>query len=410
MQRKAALLHVHPMGIPRGHPGSILHNVCRILALIALVVSTNVIIRFFITVPVLTNVSKSIGIVGRELPTNNSGNNTSIIGSVKESKAIFNGTFLQVVAKVDLAAIRKATRFVLFLCDPSYFNGSVALVASLAESSAFTSIPPLVMVVGNDTIQPLEKEILEALGAQVKIVDLPQSLQDAIALRQSSVQLRFRDVFSKILLFRPDIVECDIVFYMDIDTLARGDLIDCMYDIIQRFRSKPQLDFLAVGSRYYFNNGVMLARPNDTTFSYLVEMLRNGTCMVNCTESEYTTMMRREAYTDQDVFFEYTQRFPERFEPEDQKSRLNQRPKYQHNDTYHDCSVVHYIGTPKPWESWFAIPSIGIPLNGSSLLMLPDSYIPESLHTLFLPDWALELWRDSWNQAVIQSVAHPTLA
>lgn len=399
------------MGIPRDHPGSILHNVWRILALIALVVSTNVLIRFFITVPVLTNVNKSRGIACRtELTPTESRNKTSTLGFAQESKGIFNGALLRKVAKVDLTAIREMTRFVLFLCDPSYFNGSVALLASLAESSALTSHPPLVIVVGNNTIQPLEKEILEALGAQVKMVDLPQNLLSAIALHRSSVQERFRDVFSKILLFRPDIVECDIVFYIDIDTLARGDLIDCMYDIIQRFRSKPQLDFLAVGSRYYFNNGVMLARPNDTTFSYMVEMLVNGTCMGNCTDIDYKTMMRREAYTDQDVFFEYAQRFPERFEPEDPKSRLNQRPKYQHNDTYHDCSVVHYIGTPKPWEAWFAIPDIGIPVNGTSLMTLPDEFIPELLNTLLLPDWALGLWRDTWNRAVIQSVAHEGLA
>ena len=434
---------------------SILHYICRILVLVALVVTVSsvVIIKYYITIPVQTNVQKfthaadalaesSIsskastaaaadrgGFISegafnvtswinssvteeKQILVNRSKAETSTIGLAQETKHDFDGMFLQATSEADLIAVREMTRFVLFLCDSSYFSGSVALISSLAESITSTSLPPLVMVMGNSTIRPFEQEILEALGAQVKMVDQPQELADAIALRSSSFQERWQGVFSKILLFRRDIVECDIVFYIDIDSLARGDLMACMYDIIQNFRSKPELDFLAVGSRTYFNNGVMLARPRDTTFSYLVEMLRNGTCVGSCVTSDYATTMRREIYTDQDIFIEYSERYPERFEPVEKRSRLNYRPMYQPNDAHQNCSVVHYVGKPKPWEAWFSIPGIGVAVHGSALPMLPNS-IPESMHALkkrskrwSMPDWALDLWRDHWNHAVTRLQAH----
>lgn len=365
------------------------------------------------------NLIASFGAVettGNQLPINETEGETSAIALVQETKHLLDGIFAEATSEDKSTDVRVLTRFVMFLCDSSYFKGAVALVASLSESSMSTSLPPLVMVVGNGTIRPFEQAILEALGAQVKMVDQPQELTDAIARQRASVEGRWQGVFSKFLVFRRDIVECDIAFYIDIDSLVRGNLIDCMYDIIQLFSSKPQLEILAVGSRTYFNNGVMLVRPRDTTFSYLVKMLQNGTCVGRCTDSDYTTMMRREIYTDQDVFIEYSERFPERFEPVVKHSCLNLRPKYQPNDMYQNCSVVHYVGTPKPWEAWFAIPRIDIPVNGSTLSMLPDS-IPESIHALkkqskswHIPDWALELWRSKWNHAVNQLLVHAQMA
>ena len=221
------------------------------------------------------------------------------------------------------------------------------------------------------------------------------------------------------LLFRRDVVECDIVFYIDADAVARGNLIECMYDILEIFRSKSELDISAVSQRSYFNNGVMLARPRDTTFSYLVDMLRNGTCKSNCTDSDYETRMRRKIHTDQDVFIEYTERFPERFEPVPQRSPFNLRTMHQPNDVNQSCSVVHYAGGPKPWEAWFAIQNMDIPHYDSALLLLPDGF-PKSLRTLKkqfiernkpwqIPNWGLELWRDHWNRAVTQLQAYPEL-
>ncbi|KAI2490428.1 hypothetical protein MHU86_24144 [Fragilaria crotonensis] len=319
-------------------------------------------------------------------------------------------------AKPDVTARRETTRFVLFLCDSSFFNGAVTLLASLAESSSATSLPPLVMVMEDVPIKPFEQEILVALGAQVKVVDQPQELADAIQLRGSKVKQRWRGVFSKMHLFRRDVVDCDVVFYIDVDAVVRGNVMECMNDIIQLFQSKPELDILASGKRKYFNNGVMLARPRDSTFSYLVEMLRNGTCVGDCTDSDYTTMMRRRIITDQDVFIEYTQRFPNRFEPIDEDYPLNVRPMHHRADIHATCSVIHYAGGPKPWEAWFSIPNITIPLDGSSLPMLPE-YFPESLKALkkqrkkrgkpwALRDWSLEIWRDYWNRAVIRLQDH----
>ncbi|KAI2490431.1 hypothetical protein MHU86_24147 [Fragilaria crotonensis] len=312
--------------------------------------------------------------------------------------------------RAEVTAKPETTRFVLFLCDLSFFNGAVALLASLAESRRSTSLPPLVMIMEDVPIKPYAQEILAALGAQVKMVDQPQELADAIQLRGSKVKKRWRGVFSKMHLFRRDIVDCDVVFYIDVDAVVRGNVIDCMDDILQSFRSKPELDILAVGKRQYFNNGVMLARPRDSTFSYLVEMLRNGTCVGNCTDSDYTTMMRRRIDTDQDVFIEYTQRFPNRFEPIDKASPLNVRPMHRRFDVHANCSVIHYVGEPKPWVAWFALPNISTPVDGTSLPMLREHF-PESLKALIerqkekgtpwtTPVWSLEVWRDYWNQAV----------
>ena len=192
-----------------------------------------------------------------------------------------------------------------------------------------------------------------------------------------------------------------------------------MHGIIESFRSKPELDILAVGKRTYFNNGVMLARPRDTTSSYLVDMLRNGTWEGNWTESDYKMTMKRAIHTDQDVFIEYTERFPERYEPVRGPSPLNLRTMHQPQDAHQNCSVLHYAGAPKPWEAWFEIQNMDIPANGSALLLLPDGF-PKSLRALKteskngkkpwqVPDWALEVWRDHWNRAVTQLQAHPEL-
>jgi hypothetical protein len=80
-------------------------------------------------------------------------------------------------------------------------------------------------------------------------------------------------------------------------------------------------------------------------------------------------------------------------------------------DKHQNCSVVHYTGNTKPWEAWSAIPSIDFPGNGSALTMLPDS-VPEAAYSLknlsmasSIKEWALELWRYQWNQAVTQLLA-----
>jgi lipopolysaccharide biosynthesis glycosyltransferase len=163
---------------------------------------------------------------------------------------------------------------------------------------------------------------------------------------------RWQGVFSKMLLFRPSIVECDLVFYIDLDALARGNLITCMNETIEEFHSRPKLDFLASGDRYYFNNGVMLARPRNKTYRYMVQMLRNGTCMGRICNGT-TTMMSRIVYTDQDIFIEYSQRFPERFQPISGKSSFNLRPTYNPIDRDQDCSIIHYTGDTKPWSALF---------------------------------------------------------
>jgi hypothetical protein len=70
-------------------------------------------------------------------------------------------------------------RFVLFLCDSAFYVGAVAIVASLSESMASTTLPPLIMVVGNATLQPVQLRILESLGAEVKQIAIPKGLEHA---------------------------------------------------------------------------------------------------------------------------------------------------------------------------------------------------------------------------------------
>jgi hypothetical protein len=254
-------------------------------------------------------------------------------------------------------------RFVLFLSDAKFFKGAFALVESLRESRNSTAFPPLVMVVGNCTIEPVQQSMLESLGAQVKILSIPSELEDAVEKQKSrGVNKRWESVFTKMLLFLPEIVECGIVFYIDLDAVARGNVVECMDGIIQDFRSNPHLELMASGNNEYFNNGVMLARPSARTFSYMVDMLRNGTCKENCSDynmfrngtcegncTDYNTVMWRKVATDQDIFIEYTQRFPERFRPINQYSlpTFNLRPMHKANDEWSNCSIVHFAGAQR---------------------------------------------------------------
>jgi hypothetical protein len=77
----------------------------------------------------------------------------------------------------------------------------------------------------------------------VKILSIPPEREDAIEKeRARGIKHRMEPVFTKVLLFLPEIVECGIVFYIDLDAVARGNLIECMDGIIQEFRSNAQLD------------------------------------------------------------------------------------------------------------------------------------------------------------------------
>ena len=434
---------VLPMKFQGDRTGSILLKLCRLFIFAAVVICSIAIFRYeSITLHMHTTVLKvtndSNNLWSDQFHADQHGRDGSILESKSALKASYDvieavgkhlhtneGNVSVAVlgvgmhlddAKPDVTAPPETVRFVLFLCDLSFLNGAVALLASLAQSSTATSLPPLVMVTEDVPIQRFEQLILEALGAQVKVVDQPQELAEAIKLRSSMVEERWKGVFSKMHLFRRDIVDCDIAFYIDVDAVVRGNIMDCMHDVLHLFRSKPELDILAAGKRDYFNNGVMLARPRDSTFSYLVEMLRNGTCVGNCTDSDYTTMMKRRIDTDQDIFIEYTQRFPSRFEPIKNNSHLNLRPMHHRFDIHVNCSVVHFAGEPKPWEAWFAIPTISIPIENSSLPMLPE-FFPEPLKALMerrkeegklwtAPVWSLEVWRDYWNRAVTRLQAH----
>jgi lipopolysaccharide biosynthesis glycosyltransferase len=202
-----------------------------------------------------------------------------------------------------------------------------------------------------------------------------------------------------------------------------------MDGIMQEFRSNPQLELMASGNDEYFNNGVMLARPSARTFSYMTDMLRNGTCKENCSNynmfrngtcevncTDYNTVMWRKVSTDQDIFIEYTQRFPARFRLIDGFSipAFNLRPMHISKDEWQNCSIVHFAGAPKPWEAW--LPDVKTTVDGSAdeFPLLPNGDLPKTIHEMKircresglhwdLKDWALIAWRDRWNRAVARS-------
>jgi Glycosyl transferase family 8 len=303
-------------------------------------------------------------------------------------------------------AEKDTIRFVLFLCDSKFYVGAVAILTSLSESMGSTTLPPLIMVVGNVTLQPVQLKILESLGAEVKLITIPKGLDHAARGVTTLLGERWQGVFSKMLLFRPNIVECDLVFYIDLDALARGNLITCMNETIEAFRSNPKLDFLASGDRYYFNNGVMLARPRKKTYRYMVQMLKNGTCMGRICNGT-TTMMSRIVYTDQDIFIEYSQRFPDRFYPISGQSSFNLRPTYNPIDRDQDCSIIHYTGDTKPWSALFPgqdVTRVGIelPRLANSVPIPTDAAAPSLTRKMPIAPWALEVWRANWNRAVTQ--------
>lgn len=302
----------------------------------------------------------------------------------------------------------ESIRFVLFLSNAKYFAGALTTVHSLVQS--VTSKPPLVMVMNNDTLQDSQQELLEYLGAEVLQVSVPDDLQDA--MKANKVSGRWQGVFTKMLFFNRNLVHSDIVFYIDTDAVARGNLTSCMSSTIADFRNNPSLDIMAVGDREYYNNGVMLARTRDRAYDSMVELLRNGTCYgkPNCANS--TTQMNRRISTDQDIFVEYGARFPDRYQPISNGSPFNLRPMHTPKEYAADCSIVHYVGTPKPWGAWFEgenMTEVGINLPlldaGDTLPSKVQSVLNSSK---FSRDWSMRLWRDDWNEAVQKWRSRPT--
>jgi hypothetical protein len=297
---------------------------------------------------------------------------------------------------------QESIRFVLFLVNAKYFAGAVAAVHSLAESATATSKPPLVMIMSNGTIQAPPQAFLEHIGAEVLHVTVPQDLTDA--MRVHKVGDRWKGVFTKMLFFNRKLVGSDIVFYIDTDAVARGNLTSCMSNTIEQFRENPKLDILAAGDRKYFNNGVMLARARDRTYDSMIELLRNGSYYGQPGCASSATQMNRKIATDQDIFVEYTSRFPERYQPIKGGDPFNLRPMHAPKDRDTNCSIVHYAGHPKPWSAWFegqnmsnvasTLPQL-VPLNESSILPTKIQIFlngSKSSH-----EWSMRLWGNIWN-------------
>jgi hypothetical protein len=182
-------------------------------------------------------------------------------------------------------------------------------------------------------------------------------------------------------------------------------------EIIDPFRSNHELDIAAVEiSQKRFNSGVLLARPRHRTYKYMLELIENGACygrnLSQIGDGCATGVaMNRKFDSDQDVFHEYTQRFPDRFEYLQPASPFNLRPMHSPNDRAQNCSIVHYIGWPRPSGIWFEGQSMTqvsreLPIlpTGPSLPPSIEAFAAQSKSST---EWGLRLWRDRWNDAVI---------
>ena len=117
-----------------------------------------------------------------------------------------------------------------------------------------------------------------------------------------------------------------------------------------------------------------------------------------------------EIFNDQDLFVEYTHRFPERFRAIRNPNAINVRPMHEKMDRYESCSIVHFTGHPKPWNAWFNQSTAVAGPNVTSRPLLPLATIPDSIHQIVAMNpekirlWSLTVWRDIWNQAMMRLI------
>lgn len=158
---------------------------------------------------------------------------------------------------IEEANKEESIRFVLFLSDLKKYPAAVTLVQSLSESTKSTSMPPRVMMTQWVILPSRQREFLESLGAEVVNATVPEDLKEACRRIGKSWWS-----FEKMLLFRSELMQSDIVLYMNVDAVVRGDVIDCMSkEVINPFGPSRELDMAAVAtSRSSFNAGVLLAR------------------------------------------------------------------------------------------------------------------------------------------------------
>jgi hypothetical protein len=91
--------------------------------------------------------------------------------------------------------------------------------------------------------------------------------------------------------------------------------------------------------------------------------------------------MWRKIVTDQDIFIEYTQRFPERFKviPEASFPAFNLRPMHKLKDEvqWQNCSVVHYAGGLKPWQVWLPDNKTSLEGGADEFPLIPTDDLPK---------------------------------
>jgi len=225
--------------------------------------------------------------------------------------------------------------YITFLTGKSYLPGVVTLGYKLRE---LETSHDLVVLADTDT---LSEEQVELLGA---IFDKVVSVNDAVIsaplapLQAALGREELAVTYTKILLWNQPY---DTVVYMDADTLPLRSL-DSLFDT--EFESDQVLASPDAGWPDIFNTGVLVLKPNKSTFGELIDFAKSATSFDGA---------------DQGLFNEYFNiktngrnwvRLPFLF---------NVTPNYSHayqylpafNRFFPQINVLHFIGQFKPWHS-----------------------------------------------------------
>lgn len=255
--------------------------------------------------------------------------------------------------------------FVTLVNDSRYIEGAKVLRHSLMKTG--TKIPLVVLV---SDLTPQQAARLDGLGASVvpiEHVEVQTSFQTPFPARGKT--------FSKINAWLLE--EYDRCVFIDADILVLQS-IDYLFDY-------PQ--FSAVGTRDYFNTGVFVFEPNRETYSMLQAQARHVAEDSSYADDSEQEMLQR-AFRDEFRPLPYRSNF----RPYHHRGHLRNtlyrwswfRNIFRRRKPEWRFDVIHYIGYPKPWETY-----------------LPECERDRIHYTwsdrqLKKVRWSFELWRDAW--------------
>lgn len=220
---------------------------------------------------------------------------------------------------------RIAQAYMTLISSPEYDIGAQLLVCRLRQYSPNTTI----LVVVDESILPLRSvHYYQRMG-----VDLIQVSNPGKEFSNTSVSSELRiGTYTKLQLWNLTMV--DVAVYMDADALPIQNPQDLFHELTL------QQDFGAVGHSKYMNTGIMVFRPNYTTYSQLMERLRTN---------DYAKAQNDP--TEQDLLVSHFG--DSRPETKFIDAKYNYRPLHHPLRLMDYAVVVHYIGNPKPWTAIF---------------------------------------------------------